>query len=101
MKRAIGRAGVLAFLASVAVAGDYHTGTTLRCADCHVMHYSQAHGYSANGGGFHATLHAGGPYEFLLRGEVNDLCLTCHDGSTFIPDVLTANTAANVRQGGA
>ena len=43
-----------AFVALVAVgafAGDYHSGTTLFCQDCHVMHASQTHGYNANGGG--------------------------------------------------
>mgnify|MGYP003572069078 FL=1 len=101
MKRTIGAVAVLAFLATPAVAGDYHTGTSLNCADCHVMHYSQSHGYSANGGGFYVNPYAGGPFEFLLRGEINDMCLACHDGSSFAPDVLGNNTGSAIRQGGA
>jgi len=64
------------------------------------MHYSQQHGYNPNGGGQWTPLTPGGPYHFLLRAEVNDLCLTCHDGSPFAPDVFEANTNTYVRQGG-
>lgn len=102
MKRTLGAAAVLsALLAAPAVAGDYHTGTTLNCADCHVMHYSQSHGYSANGGGQFVIPFAGGPFHYLLRGEINDTCLACHDGTNFAPDVLGQNTGSDVRQAGA
>jgi hypothetical protein len=84
-----------------AVAGDYHRGATLICSDCHVMHFSQSHGYNPNGTGIFASMGSSGPYEFLLRNSVNDLCLTCHDGQTFAPDVLESNTNVNVRLGGA
>lgn len=99
--------GVLAFslilfLGSPAIGGDYHTGATLVCSDCHTMHYSQTHGYNPNGTGLTTPLGGSGPYGFLLRNNVNDLCLTCHDGQTFAPDVLAANTGpAIVRQAGA
>jgi len=78
-------------LANQAIAGDYHHGDTLRCSQCHVMHYSQAHGYNADGSGHYHAPEAGGPFEFLLRAEVNDLCLGCHDSSGFAPDVLGVN----------
>lgn len=81
--------GLLA-LANTAIAGDHHHGATLRCADCHVMHFSQAHGYNANGSGWFNPL-GSTPQEFLLRDEVNNLCLSCHDGSSFAPDVLGVN----------
>jgi hypothetical protein len=92
---------LICFTGGPALAGDYHTGATLFCSDCHVMHYSQSHGYSPSGAGLYTPLGAAGPYTFLLRNDVNDLCLTCHDGSSFAPDVLEANFASNVREAGA
>jgi hypothetical protein len=67
------------------------------------MHYSQTHGYSSDGSGLTVPL-ADGPHEYLLRNEVNALCLACHDNQTFAPDVLAANggnTPTNGRQAGA
>lgn len=91
-------------MVSMAVAGDYHSGTSLNCAECHVMHYSQTHGYNSNGGGNTVDLGASGPYHYLLRDEINNLCLSCHDGQFFAPDVLAANggnAPTNGRQAGA
>jgi cytochrome c553 len=65
------------------------------------MHYSQSHGYNDDGGGTWTPLGTTGPYEYLLRNEVNELCLSCHEGQTFAPDVLGPNTNTNVRQAGA
>ncbi|HKY34242.1 MAG TPA: hypothetical protein VJV23_17070 [Candidatus Polarisedimenticolia bacterium] len=93
--------GPILLLGTPALAGDYHKGSTLICSDCHVMHFSQSHGYNANGTGFYTGLGGTGPYEYLLRNEINDLCLTCHDGQTFAPDVLEAPTDTYVRQAGA
>ncbi len=64
------------------------------------MHYSQTHGYNANGGGFFTPLGGSGPHHYLLRNEINELCLTCHDGSSFAPDVYDANANSYVRQAG-
>jgi hypothetical protein len=89
------------FVGSPAVGGDYHKGATLMCTECHIMHGSQAHGYNANGTGVIVSIGGSAPYHYLLRNEINDLCLTCHDGQTFAPDVLEANTLTNVRQAGA
>jgi hypothetical protein len=36
----------------------------------------------------------------LLKGSPNDLCLRCHDGSSWAPDVSGANTGTFVRQAG-
>lgn len=90
----------LAVCTSLAMAGDYHSGTTLMCADCHTMHYSLSHGYD---GGTAEPLGAGGPHARLLKGATpNETCLTCHDGQTFAPDVLGENaTGSYVRQAGA
>ena len=72
-------------------AGDYHSGATLNCAQCHVMHFSQSHGYQPDGTGFYNPLGSSGPVHFLLRDSVNNLCLSCHDQSGIAPDVLGTN----------
>ncbi|MEW5807355.1 MAG: hypothetical protein AB1756_08430 [Acidobacteriota bacterium] len=82
------------------MAGDYHTGSSLYCNECHVMHFSQQHGYNADGTGDFTDLGPAGPYHYLLRNEVNDLCLTCHDGLTTVPDVLKDHSNG-VREAGA
>ena len=60
--------------ASGALAGDFHRGLSLNCSDCHVMHFSQTHGYNPDGSGTTTDLGAA-PHEYLLRNEINDLCL--------------------------
>jgi hypothetical protein len=80
-------------------AGDYHSGDDMFCSDCHTMHYSQAHDYDGSGTTY---LGPGGPFEYLLRDESNNLCLQCHDGVATIPDVLAASANVGVvRQAGA
>ena len=87
-------------VAGTATAGDYHTGATLTCNDCHIAHYSQSHGYTTSGGVFPA-LGTAGPYSYLLRNDVNLLCLSCHDGQSWAQDVFgQATIAGQVRQGG-
>jgi hypothetical protein len=96
--------GVLVALVAAAplsFAGDFHFGISLVCADCHVMHYSQSHGYNPNGTGNIAPIGTDGPYHYLLRNDVNDLCLSCHDGQSFAPDVFETHGNGYVRQGGA
>jgi len=92
---------LVAALTGSLYAGDYHWGATLMCSDCHVMHYSQSHGYNSGGGGIWTNLGSDGPYAYLLRNHENDLCLTCHDGQTFAPDVFGTNTGSAVRMAGA
>lgn len=92
---------ILALVAGTAFAGDYHMGQSLICADCHVMHYSQTHGNNPNGSGIFTPLGASGPYEFLLRNDVNDLCLSCHDNQAFAPDVFESHGNGYLRQAGA
>jgi len=94
--------GLLLLLTVGAFSGDYHSGVTLFCNDCHVMHASQQHGYNTNGGGTFIT--PNGKNEYLLRDEPNALCLQCHDNQGFAPDVLAANggnVPTNGRQAGA
>ncbi len=88
----------LALLAVTAFAGDYHTGATLNCSECHNMHYSQGHGYNPDGTGNYTGLSTG-PHEFLLRADVNTLCLNCHDNQTFAPDVLATNGGTPMANG--
>jgi hypothetical protein len=69
----------------------YHNEETLVCSDCHVMHYSQNHGYQPDGSGTYTPMGGSGPYEMLLRNDVLDLCLTCHDNHAGVPDVVGAD----------
>lgn len=103
-KRMLASMGValgMVAMASLALAGDYHFGQDLICSDCHVMHYSQSHGYNPNGSGNTSPLGAGGPFHYLLRNDINDLCLGCHDGQAFAPDVFEVHSNGYVRQAGA
>ena len=81
-------------------AGDYHYGETLVCSQCHVMHYSQSHGYEPPWDEW-IPLGPSGPYEGLLRNDEVSLCLSCHDGVVDLPDVFATNVNNNVRQAGA
>jgi len=95
-------AGILAASATMAVAGDFHYGTSLVCSDCHVAHYSQQHGYSSSSSIF-TPLGAGGPFANLLRDDDNKVCLACHNGTSFAPDVFGADGSGSgvIRQAGA
>jgi cytochrome c553 len=89
---------MVAIVAAVPVfAGEWHAGNTNVCTDCHTMHFSMQHSW--NGGAVSTTgtangnwLSTSGPNEFLLKAPPNQLCLSCHDGQTFAPDVLYNNT---------
>jgi len=95
------------FPVTLSVAGEYHYGAALVCYDCHTMHFSQSHNWDGTtpvgttpttGGNW---LGASGPISYLLKAPANQLCLACHDGKTFAPDVLGANTNNYVRAAGA
>ncbi len=95
------------FLGGTATAGEWHAGTNNLCSDCHTMHFSQSHNWDGstpvsstaarpNGN----WLGASGPNNYLLKAAGNALCIACHDGQTFAPDVLGSNTnAGNQTQG--
>src|SRR5574341_464453 len=73
------------------------------------MHYSHGHNWdgatpvprAAHSGG--NWLGSTGPNSYLLKLPESQLCLACHDGQTFAPDVMGVNTSSNayVRQAGA
>jgi hypothetical protein len=91
---------LLAVTNAAAARGDHHKNDTLRCADCHVMHYSQQHDYGTAGGSNFQPI-ANGPHHYLLRDEVNNLCLSCHDQGGGAPDVLGVNqNNGDIRLGG-
>jgi cytochrome c553 len=108
MKRLISVLALLAIGAwsATAMAANYHTGTTLICSDCHVAHGSQSHSNNDPRGAPFDNVHIGAakPYEYLLRNEPNELCLTCHDNNATGPDVMGDNHgkyATELRQAGA
>jgi predicted CXXCH cytochrome family protein len=91
-------------LVSGGTTGEYHAGAQLICVDCHTMHYSDSHDLSGNacpGANCNLPLGSGGPFPRLLRNEETALCLTCHDGQNFAPDVLGAHANGYIRQAGA
>jgi hypothetical protein len=90
---------LLAGVASMAMAGDFHYNTSLVCSDCHVMHYSQSHGYTVGGSVF-PPLGPSGPYDYLLRNEQNVMCLACHNGQSWAPDVFGENITGTTRLAG-
>jgi len=94
--------------AAFSSAGEYHYGQSLLCYDCHTMHFSMSHTWDGTGtisttpGTGGNWLGTNGPNNYLLKGSTtNTLCLSCHDGRTFAPDVLGPNTNSYVRQAGA
>jgi len=94
-KKSIVLLAVLAIVAMPAFAGEYHTDAANVCYDCHTMHYSMQHGFAGEPGPVPTTpqpggfwLGVGGPFHYLLKTDVNNLCLECHDGQAFAPDVL-------------
>jgi len=95
---------LVAFGAGISVAGEYHSGATLLCSDCHTMHFSQQHGWA--GGAVSTTfamngdwLSATGPNAFLLKAPANELCQACHSGQSLAPDVVGANVNTSPVQG--
>lgn len=78
-------------------AARYHVGDSLLCSDCHTMHSSMAHDWAggavAPGPALDGNwLGATGPNPSLLRAaSAIDVCLACHDGRTFAPDVVGAD----------
>lgn len=92
---------MVVFAAGLAIAGDYHSGTTNTCSDCHTMHFSRTHDMSGGAGSDTWQLGTTGPNGFLLKNEPNAMCLECHDGQTDAPDVLGAHANGYDRSAGA
>src|SRR5512141_72546 len=106
MKRIlIATLAILAAATFPVLAGEWHAGQTNVCTDCHTMHFSQTHNWDgsspvsttpqANGNGLGGT----GPNMRLLKLPANQLCLSCHDGQSFAPDVVGTNFNASPTQG--
>lgn len=105
MKRIAFCIAILAAVAFPALAGEWHAGTTNVCTDCHTMHFSQTHNWDgsspvsttpqANGNWLGGT----GPNMRLLKLPANQLCLSCHDGQSFAPDVVGTNFNSAPTQG--
>lgn len=95
-----------ALIAVEALAGEWHTGQNNLCTDCHTMHFSMQHTWDGTGTVTNGTpaangnwLGATGPNHYLLKAPANQLCLACHDGQTFAPDVMGANANPSPTQG--
>ncbi|MBK5260454.1 MAG: hypothetical protein JJE51_12755 [Thermoanaerobaculia bacterium] len=102
MKKLTVIVALLALAAFPVLAGEWHTGQTNLCADCHTMHNSMAHTWTGPGTVTVGTPSADGNWvkaagpagNFLLKADdPNALCLACHDSKPFAPDVLGTNSA--------
>lgn len=78
----------------------YHNGAQVVCADCHVMHASQSHVYDPDHPRPGETQSdQSPPNTYLLRAaDPLDLCLSCHDGYTFAPDVVLSDANGLVQR---
>ncbi len=92
MLKSILAIGLVLAWGSTALAGDYHSGGTLICSDCHIMHASQTHGYNPDGTDPYPAYDTANAHESLLRYSVTDLCLSCHDDGGGAADVMFNNT---------
>lgn len=107
MKRTVAIVGMLLLFAAPSLAGEWHTGASNLCTDCHTMHYSMQHEFdsgtavdpNAGAGSDGNWLGPSGPNTNLLKDSGNALCLSCHNGQTFAPDVLEANNNASPTNG--
>ena len=89
MRKAIIIAAALALVTGMTFAGEFHTGATLVCSQCHTMHASLQHSYGGSTSGYPRSWT---PTEYLLKGGLNETCLACHDDAPFAPDVLAADS---------
>jgi hypothetical protein len=107
IRRILFGTALFAAAAAIAVAGEWHAGGTNVCTDCHTMHFSMQHDWTTGGavsgslvgsanGNWIGTV---GPNEYLLKLPPNQLCLACHDGQTFAPDVMGNNINPSPTQG--
>lgn len=91
MRRAAILVVFLVLAVSQAHAGDWHVDSLLHCGDCHLQH-ATVEGQPLPGGPF-STL--------LIKSTVNELCLSCHDGSDpTAPDLLQPVTMYQTENSG-
>jgi hypothetical protein len=102
MKRFALVLAILTLIAIPVLAGEWHTGQSNLCADCHTMHNSMSHTWTGVGVVSVGTPSADGNWvgnagpagNYLLKAaDPNELCLACHDNQAFAPDVVNANSA--------
>ena len=76
----------------------YHNGTDMQCTDCHIAHASESHVLDPSRPGTNENIpYVGTANVNLLRAnDPLDVCLSCHDGKTYAPDVV-AGDANNLR----
>src|SRR5689334_16924792 len=86
-------------------ADAYHAGQYANCSDCHTMHASVHNNQGATqvdapsspvtGGGTGVNIWLpvqGAAEHYLLKGTEESVCISCHDGKSFAPDVVGANS---------
>lgn len=101
MRKLLVAATAFAF-ATIAEAGVYHYQKYLFCYDCHTMHASQGHGYTTGAVSTTGALYGNwlpnqdAPVHALLKGPVSDVCISCHNGQTFAPDVIDGVAAVQM-----
>jgi len=73
--------------------GTYHSGANLVCSDCHTMHASMQLNYEGGTGpegGIDSFPWSIPANKYLLKkASPLELCLSCHDNKSGIPDVVT------------
>lgn len=114
MKKYIFLVAMLSLAAIPAMAqgfANYHYGQSMNCSDCHSMHAS-AHNNLTDGSAittpnlvndstinpYYTAPNPGAGRHYLLK--ATDVCASCHDGQTWAPDVIGANTNAYIRSAG-
>lgn len=75
-------------LAGTAVAENAHAGHDLHCTNCHVMHATRNDGVPVDPANPNGNAH------LLLRGTINETCLSCHDGGS-LPDVVASGKSTD------
>jgi hypothetical protein len=78
----------------------YHNREQVVCADCHTTHASQAHEHQLGAPRPGEQVpYAGPPSTHLLKAaDPLDLCLACHDGRSFAPDVVGSDANGLARR---
>lgn len=88
--------------AGTAQAGVYHYQQYLFCYDCHTMHASMSKGYTTGAVSTTGALYGNwlpnqdAPEHALLKGPVSDVCIACHNGQSFAPDVIDGVAAVQM-----
>lgn len=70
----------LVLMGAAVFAGDFHTGSGLKCYQCHIMHQTKSHAYGDDSHDS-ATNTSGQAYgaHLLKYADANTTCLSCHN----------------------